>query len=260
MPTLCATFRKEAGVVWNRMDTAARLGLSLSEETLTESSLYDIALAHQGRDFKIDLASKPAESKHGADWEWWFIRGARAFPFRVQAKRLFRNGLYQALYKPGPNRYDQLDRLVRVSKNANCIPLYCFFNFPHPRFNGFNKCRHDYRRPSFWGCTLAFPHSVRQAQSNKVKDLSDVMYPWHMLVCQSDRTDLLGAASNFVRDVAGRDYVVHPQVIPDRVSRLIEMSDRVRPDGYLDDAYWAEESSVPDDISGLVVLRDLRED
>src|ERR1700730_16629496 len=39
MPTLCQTFRKEAGVVWNRMRTAARLGLALSEETLTECSV-----------------------------------------------------------------------------------------------------------------------------------------------------------------------------------------------------------------------------
>jgi hypothetical protein len=48
MQDLCTTFRKEAGVVWNRMRSAASLGLSLSEETLTECALYNIALAHQG--------------------------------------------------------------------------------------------------------------------------------------------------------------------------------------------------------------------
>jgi hypothetical protein len=47
MPTLCQTFRKEAGVVWNRIRTATRLGLALSEETLTECS--HIALAHQAQ-------------------------------------------------------------------------------------------------------------------------------------------------------------------------------------------------------------------
>jgi hypothetical protein len=94
MPTLCATFRREAGVVWNRMRTAAKLGLALSEETLTECALYNIALAHQGADIRIDLATKPAEAKRGADWEWWLIRGSNALGFRVQAKRLFADGSY----------------------------------------------------------------------------------------------------------------------------------------------------------------------
>ena len=75
MPTLCQTFRKEAGVAWNRMRTAAELRLALSEETLTECSLYNIALAHQGTDIVIELATKPAEGNHGADWEWWLVHG-----------------------------------------------------------------------------------------------------------------------------------------------------------------------------------------
>jgi hypothetical protein len=87
MATLCQTFRKEAGIVWNRMSTAARLGLSLSEETITECALYNLALAHQGADIVIDLATKPAEAKHGADWEWWLVRGRKGLGFRVQAKR-----------------------------------------------------------------------------------------------------------------------------------------------------------------------------
>jgi hypothetical protein len=49
MPTLCQTFRKEAGVVWNRMGTAARLGLSLSEETITECALYNMASSEPTR-------------------------------------------------------------------------------------------------------------------------------------------------------------------------------------------------------------------
>jgi hypothetical protein len=139
MRTLCETFRREAGVVWNRMRTAAGLGLSLSEETLTECALYNIALAHQGKDIMIDLATKPAEAKHGADWEWWLVHGKQGLGFRVQAKRLFA--------KP----YEQLDKLVSASKSAGLQPLYCFFNFPRPQgqFNWPNVCKHSYRAPSF---------------------------------------------------------------------------------------------------------------
>jgi hypothetical protein len=50
----------------------SRLGLFQSEETLTETALYNIAIAHQGKDIVIDLATKRAEGKHGADWEWSF--------------------------------------------------------------------------------------------------------------------------------------------------------------------------------------------
>lgn len=96
MQDLCATFRKEAGIVWNRMRSSASVGLSLSEETLTKCALYNIALVHQGSDIVIDLATKPVEAKHGADWEWWFIRGNQAIGFRVQAKRLFAGGLKSA--------------------------------------------------------------------------------------------------------------------------------------------------------------------
>jgi hypothetical protein len=102
MPNLCATFRKEAGVVWNRMRTAAALGLSLSEETLTECALYNIAIAHQG--------TEPGEAKHGADWEWWLVRGNKGLGLRVQAKRLFPDGRYNSLTKPGATPYQRLDK------------------------------------------------------------------------------------------------------------------------------------------------------
>jgi len=46
MPSLCESFRNEAGFVWNGMKKAAALGMPLSEETLTEYVLYKIALAH----------------------------------------------------------------------------------------------------------------------------------------------------------------------------------------------------------------------
>jgi hypothetical protein len=85
MPTLCQTFRKEAGVMWNQMRTAAKLPLALSEETLTECSLYNIALAHQGTDIAIELQTKRAEGNHGADWEWWLVHGNKGLGFRVQA-------------------------------------------------------------------------------------------------------------------------------------------------------------------------------
>ena len=100
MTDLCQTFRWQAGRVWNRMKKAPGIGMALSEETLTETTLYEIALEHQfSGDIDITLAKKHQEAKHGADWQWWFMKGAEAIGFRVQAKRLFPDGTYQSLFK-----------------------------------------------------------------------------------------------------------------------------------------------------------------
>jgi hypothetical protein len=264
MPTLCQTFRKEAGLVWNYMRKAAGLGLALSEETLTESALYNIAIAHQGTDIVIDLATKPAEAKHGADWEWWLVRGRKGLGFRVQAKRLFANGRYNSLTRPGPNAYQQLDKLVSTSANAGFEPLYCFYNFPHStgHFNGPNSCKHTYRAPSFWGCSLAFPNEVKKAQSTQLTKLRPMMHPWHMLVCESTKLDLVGAAAKFVTARGQGHHAVGPRDLPTRVVKLMELGDRRRTTDdrrYLDDAYWESDPAPDEDIAGLIVFRDVRD-
>jgi hypothetical protein len=191
MVNLCATFRKEAGFVWNRMLKASQLGIALSEETITESVLYNIALAHQGTEILIDLATKPAEDRHGADWEWWFIRGNKGRCFRIQAKRLFPGGAYNSLFKSSADPYKQLDKLVAASGKAGFEPLYCFYNFAAAPYQapGSNLCQHNYYGPSFWGCSLAFPEAIKQAKSNKQVNLKQHMYPWHYLVCGMDHGD-----------------------------------------------------------------------
>lgn len=269
MPTkeLCHTFRKEAGNVWNRMKTAARLGLSLSEETLTECALYNIALAHQSKEILIDLATKPAEKKHGADWEWWFVRDGKALGFRVQAKRLFPRGRYNSLFKSGSDPYEQLDKLMHVSGKEGLIPLYCFYNFSHKdgRFNHRrNKCGHSYKTPSFWGCSIAFPQRVKEQKSDRLKELRNIMYPWHTLVCDTDDDDLLNTVSQFVSDRGGApSSLTTPRDVPDRVGRLIESADQRRhsePPEFLDASYWVSESDAPEDLAGLILFRDQRTD
>jgi hypothetical protein len=202
MTDLCKTFRKEAGFVWNRMRQAAQIGISLSEETLTECALYGIAASHQHQDIVVDLATKPAESKHGADWDWWFVRHGKALRFRVQAKRLYPDGTYRALKKSGQHPYQQLDKLVTASKGVGACPLYCFYSFQYPQvpFHGPNGCKHSYRAPSYWGCSLGFPDQIKKTGSDRLKILRPFLYPWHVIVCQSAKVDLLTAAYRFVSE------------------------------------------------------------
>jgi hypothetical protein len=197
MDDLCESFRLQSGRVWNRMAKAPTVGMSLSEETLTETVLYEIALAHQGADIEITIATRSAEARHGADWEWWLVKGNVCLSFRVQAKRLFPSARYQSLLKAGPNRYAQLDKLIAVSQQEGHIPLYCFFNFqPSLSYsdNWKGHCRHSYRGPSFWGCSLAMAEDVKAVRSDTCNDLRGVMYPWHKLVCdrRQQRAALFG--------------------------------------------------------------------
>jgi hypothetical protein len=182
MPDLCETFRWEAGQVWNRMAKASRVRMALGEETITETALYEIALEHANDDrIVITPFTKPIEFRNGADWEWWLIKGRIGLGFRVQAKRLFPNGRYQSLLKAPPHEYRQLDKLCDAGRDDRCIPLYCFYNFDHP-VAGFDRyeglCRHSYRMPSFWGCTLASPYAVRAIGSDRLDALRSYMLPW----------------------------------------------------------------------------------
>jgi len=137
------------------MDKAIGLGAPLNEETLTEITLFEIASAHQvSGEFMVEIATKSAENRHGADWEWWLIKNGRGVGFRVQAKRLFENGAYQSLFKSGPDRLSQAKTLISTAEADGLVPLYCFYNSPHT--GGFayfspSKCRHDYKGPSLWG-------------------------------------------------------------------------------------------------------------
>jgi hypothetical protein len=260
MTTLSETFRKEAGTVWNRMRKAARVGLSLSEETITESALYNIALAHQGNGIVISLQTRQAEHRHGADWEWWIVRGNRGVGFRVQAKRLFREGDYRYLLKSGGARYQQLDTLVRESAREQLVPLYCFFNFDHRdlRPARTNACNHDYRGRSFWGCALAFPAEIRHANSNTIADLQPLMRPWHQLVCQSGQADLLDAAIRFAQDGVPTG-ASQPRHLPSRVWRLIEPPQFAAEGTYLDDQNAEGKGDIPSGVCGLMIIHDMRD-
>jgi hypothetical protein len=58
------------------------------------------------------------------------------------------------------------------------------------------------------------------------------------------------------------DRTRRPRDLPNRVRRLIELGYQRREAdyrGYLDDANWQGEGDIPDDLSGLIVVRDLRD-
>jgi hypothetical protein len=166
--------------------------------------------------------------------------------------------------------YQQLDKLVQSASADGHEALYCFYNFPHTHITqtGTNPCRHDYRRPSFWGCTLAFPHEVKAKGSNSIVALQPIMFPWHVLVCgASDTRSLPDAADDFV---ARRGRTKLPLMrLPDRVEKLIHLGDARRADSldtFIDgemNVFESESASKGVDpsseLAGIAVFRDLRD-
>jgi|GEM_PF-2544861 len=243
LPPLCDTFRHQAGAVWNRMRKAADLKMPMSEETLTETVLFETARKHQSGDFLVVPATKSEEAVHGADWLFWFVAGGKGISYRVQAKRLFPSGRYESLFKSGKDKggqpidpEQQLKKLIQKAKQDEHIPLYCFYNFRHSdgQFNfTSSKCSHNYRPPSFWGCSIALAEDVRFAKSDALKALRPFMIPWHLLACTSDTVRLSDAAARACRILAepkGSPSVVNGVIQWERPQRNVASEVRVPPD------------------------------
>lgn len=180
MKPLRNAMRREAGRVWQEKARAARLGLFMSEETITELTLLNLAAVFQGHGLLVQPFTKAQETRNGADWEFWFIQGARSVGLRVQAKRLFPNGNYASL-EPGGSQNRKL-----ILHAGRCCPVYIFYNdAPAYRCNSPDCACGEYRGPSYRGCTLAPAAAVARTTNNSASSLQGVTIPWHCLVCES---------------------------------------------------------------------------
>jgi len=269
------------------MGQAGALQMPMSEETLTETVLFETAQKHQSGDFLVIPATKPEESVHGADWLFWFVAGGQGISYRVQAKRLFKSGRYESLFKSGKQKSgakvdpeQQLKKLINFANQEQHIPLYCFYNFSHPdgQFGqSINKCSHIYRPPSFWGCSVALALDVQFAKSDSLKILRPFMIPWHLLACTSDTLRLSDAAAGAYRTLAQpkgepsiidgvlhwqrpqRDISVKLRATPEYVRDMIEIQHRRQETGRrrdLDDR--ARKVLEEQELAGVTVFDDTR--
>src|SRR5690606_2439034 len=74
---------------WSSRGSAKRVGLTFSEETVTETILLQLAESFPGQ-ISIVPFNKRQEGRVGADWAWAFMSadGAHVYPMLVQAKAL----------------------------------------------------------------------------------------------------------------------------------------------------------------------------
>lgn len=184
---LRAYLRLLAGWVWHEQDDAFRHGLSLQEETLTETLLLKLARDFRPLGLEVLMFNKGEEGENGADWEWFFDGPECSVGFRVQAKVLKRSesspGKYAQLGKPS----GQTQMLIDEAKKSGLNPIYIFYNHPwvkdHTLFGP--SVQPDWFGRSGWGCsvaTAAFIKSISNAKGIPDRKLATVIKgsrPWH---------------------------------------------------------------------------------
>lgn len=176
---------------------AARLGLSMGEESLTDSLLLHIARALPGRVIVNGFTHAQESRETGADWEWWFGDGPGTafFGMRVQAKKLKRIGAtpgYDFDYLPqspvyGP-RPRQVDRLLSSAAAAKLPAVYALYNGPELDLSQFSwGCCHFSRSEGVMGVALLAGQAARQLANGGRTALTEVLRlsrPWScMLLC-----------------------------------------------------------------------------
>ena len=154
-------FEEIALNTWKLLEKSHSLGMKISEETLTDLNLLDLA-DKKLKNIQIRKISKPEESKIGLDWELWVAHTSnRVFRYAIQAKKLdfslrYTN-LWHSVASSGALQIDLLDEFAEVN---NAIPLYCFFNFTNEPLQGFWQCNDGFEAEQF-GCTIAHSAQIK---------------------------------------------------------------------------------------------------
>jgi hypothetical protein len=267
---LCRTFDRLSASVWATLADASAYGLSYGEESLTDMLLLELKRQH-AKELTITPFNRRQEGRNGADWAWWF-EGKQWLGMRVQAKRLYPSGRYEALDDlVGKSKTKlQADLLLTEAKADNLFPMYCFYNFwdvtKNPVANAAFNCQTFPRSEHLLGCTLAPAADVKlQALDQGKKDFASVgplSFPWVCLVCCPGSTgrgsDLSSRVKASIEIQMGQDAPPAPSQRGRRRRRVVPalVDDppqyvRAALDGTVAD------QGLPQGVAGVVVFRDI---
>jgi hypothetical protein len=257
MKPLRDALRREAGRVWREKARAGALGLFLNEETITESTLLNLATAFCGHGLFVRIFTKAEERRNGADWEFWFVQGRRATGLRVQAKRLFPGGAYSSLNSSGPQT------TTLINNAGNCCPVYVFYNDAGAYRSSLPRCScGEYRARSYLGCTLAPAVAVAHAGRNVASSLQEITIPWHCLLCESTakRTSLPDViAKNLNKYAAQPDHhqcevVETPRQFQPYTGAEFDPGPELTRSGGYEEPGWLEEYLSEKTLAGIALV------
>lgn len=158
-------FESMADWVWTLLGEARRLRLSLSEDTISDLTMLEIA-RYPTSLIEVKKVSKQKERFVGFDWMWVIRGSAMNFGvYVVQAKKIRIDQsdgyLYGKLKYQAGTKY-QIDALEDFADWIGAKPLYCFFNHVDDNTaQEYWNCRQVPPKVSQMGCTLAPLEAVR---------------------------------------------------------------------------------------------------
>ena len=217
---LCNLFAWTAWKTWWDLSDSQRLGLSISEESITDMLLLE--MLRRTKRIACKKFTRAGEKKSGADWQWWFVSGYRGLPIRIQAKRLYSSGRYGALKFTKGSKHDQTNKLLRRARNDGFLPLFCFYNYWNSKTPTQN--------PNY-GCAIASAQLVKEhllhsgPKENTIASIKLLSIPWSRLVCSIDHSgmDFPDAVRNRVLQIPGIWEEDVPEIcpLPPEVQELI---------------------------------------
>jgi hypothetical protein len=246
----CPMFQLLARWVWFTLQEAEQSRTSVGEESITDMLLLTLAYYCQ-KQVTVHKFKRNEESTNGADWEWWIKKNNTWLPMRVQAKRIdVDTQSYPQLDKKGKGRTGrqklQVNCLIDKAQNLGNggprqIPIYCFYNYFHtnnvPDTNNIE-----------YGCAVASAYKIKKLIRPKpVKrhrdDVSQILHPWHKLVCDWKSHDDIKKALVPARLIK-KFKSVTTDALPGYVSRLIKKKDN---------AVYQQDQAI-NDLAGIVVI------
>lgn len=217
---LCDTFIAMAQKIWTELGRARLLGISRSEETVTENLLLQIKSAHP-REVETFQFNKHEESITGADWEWWLTDGQLWVGFLVQAKILRQKANIYSSIKHKVRGRPQIDILLDQANLKGIPALYFLYNhtsltFPKLSWN----CLSTAPQLEQLGCTVAHAAAIKPLIKQGgvgISTLGPVCIPLRCLVCcqgfpgSSVHLSLPGRANGIIQYLAacGAGEAVH---------------------------------------------------
>ncbi len=151
--------------IYGYCEEARKHGLLPGEESLTDSFVLSLKRRRfpyvsgfrgrlpAGSDIMVRQFNIAQEAHNGADWDLLIDANRQQVHYRIQAKRLYRNGRYTRV------KDQQHKRLLDTSRSIGAIPLYALYNGPREGVEIQSACRLAGVPEARLGCTLVAAES-----------------------------------------------------------------------------------------------------
>ncbi|MCG2572400.1 hypothetical protein LVY74_02355 [Acinetobacter sp. ME22] len=261
--SLCQIFRDLSYKTWMQLGQARQVDYQIRETSITDFLMVE--LKSQNSYEVITKAFKGnEEGKNGADWEWWFLNssGKKGIGFRVQAKIInfesnsfeqlhYKNQTYTLIESSqgisilkhlimnkeffGLEKSQKINSIRKIQKPL--VPLYCLY------INDVNNILTNDLLTSFhffcnsaiehFGCSIVAVRDIMRLKtinkSNKLQDVNNFLYPWHLLVCNPNGGNLPEKVWSFVKEIEPFDknkyeYFSYGDELPEYVQKIVNDS------------------------------------